>query len=505
MKLFFLPILALFIFPFSNCKKESTTKPLPPKKVKKGQYIYHYTQQKHIDTTSFNSFKLKQKDSLKREDIFRTSKLSENEIKNFEEHIENYTDFDKMSDKKRLYIDSNIAKYVRSIDKAKALDFAIKLCKKTENKYINKLVSTIDHHNVLDYLILYGNEDIRKKAQKLLIDKFSVNHTSDFTFYYHYLKDNKSENYFKKIEELKLNLDKKERNHNCNPTCYPSLFYFFQDILPEYARVGGKKSIPNMIKWYKQISKKDPLNNYDYAYGFATAIRILINYYEIDHDTKKVFFNLLKNDPNAISFINQKHLYYKDLNIIKNIFKKSGYNKQLSVEDENAIAQSFYENNYTINIKDVLQRYNLLFFYSTLNKGIGHMNYSGPANYKKTMQLFLDACENDIPTFDIQTYLKSSLFGEPNYAILLGNKKEAFLVKTTDDDERQFNHSVIKDLFNYVLSTKNINKSFEYAKEPQYKKYKAVFYNKPLIDSLLIKLDQKIIWAKEDYLRYTVR
>lgn len=467
----------VFSLMFISCMGQKV-KTLPAKKVRENQYIYHYKRQQDIDTTSFYSFNLLKKDSIKKDKVEKWTKDRVKEfeatLKNFKLNINEKWSLEKAREKNNLT--HKLSEYVRQVSQEKALEILSLFAKKVKGKDIEMLVSSVPNLGALDYLIVSGNEITKQKAQDILINKLNDVSDIDFNLYSFYLYDNKTPKYFKTLQNLVAKAQKKND---------------FEKVIFEYVRVGGVKTVPNLLKW----SKKYHHNK------IKTAIRILYKYHNIDKNTSAKINSVLKS--NHIFYDKNKkdkHLYISDIDVLMKKFKEQGVKINLTDKQRYRIIQSFYKN-YSLNMVEVLFNFNLLFVYKANNIGYGHFNYSA-GNYEEVMGYYMDVCKNDLPTFSIQTHLKRDKFFNQNYALLLGNETEAFIIKTADKKNRDYDDILMKELFNYVLEVKGIEKKFELLKPSSRSFSQYVFYQKPIIDGVLKELNQEIILDDKGYLYF---
>lgn len=457
MKLILFNQIIFLLIPLSTLSALAQQKSVDQKNASRKQLVYHYVNQKDLDTLGFG-FKLKPVAPTFETADTTLENWTVEQIAQFEQKMSATDAVKKLDMYERLSFAENLVQYSRQGDTEVRLAQIAKLSRQLNAGY-DELFIGLSGFRVLDYWVMNGDSSVRQLAEQIVIERipgsaWTAGRAAPL------LVHNSSEAYYAALKQLKLNVD---TIANPDKRSFHMQVYF-ADALPEVGRVGGKEAIPLMLKWLQQVVDDKPHNINTFLDDAHNAFRRLLKYNEIDKTTTQSLTEELKNfGINLDTSPDDTALDIYQLDEIVAKAKSAGLlDSDLSPLQSYEIAKTYCMHGYKLSATDILTHLNILFIYnSDPHSGQSHI-ISGSAPYNNLMEQFMTAARSDLPDFSFDSYLHKDHNMDPNYALMLGNGKEAFVIKLTDHNKGDFHHEALSQLFNVALAYKKVEKRFRY-------------------------------------------
>ncbi|WP_103863782.1 hypothetical protein [Aquimarina sp. I32.4] len=440
-------LLSLFLW---NCNTKAQKKTLPII-TKDGFLVYKYTKQEHLDTLGYR-FQLKKAEINQNTESWTTSQIQE-----FEQKINNLQSLDNLSSREYLSFPNDLLQYSKQGNIEERLPKIQSLLTKGKNIWISNFVALSESECVFDHLMINGTAEIQQKIKHTLIKKLYDGTPNDFSYIAPLLLDEKSDAYYNALLQMYSNVKEND---------FMRTDYYYS-VLPELARVGGKKAIPFIFECFR-TERKTTLNLNSVINHMAIILERLEQYHDIDKQTIKdiikqtrqsgIMFYLyeFKDNPNKI---------VSDKECINTIIKKAQNSgllpKEIPKRLEYLITLSYCNNHYFLDQKDFLETIKVKFTYNANPyAGSGHF-LDKSRGYSTIMRKFMEGVERDLPNFYRQEYLRS----DTDFTLFLGNDTKGYVIKLDKNKLLDENHVAISALFNTVLQQQNIEKRFMVKKD----------------------------------------
>ena len=483
---------------------------LAPIKVANNQFIYHYISQKNLDTLNYDfslnntrrpfSFKLNNPNSDYAQDTV-TEIWSVERIRNFEEKINSRATFLDMTTRERMNsLEPAFQDYCKQgnmKDRLATINHFSENSDVRGNDVLLSGLNSFSSRRPFDYFMLYGNDSIKRETIKIILNRIPKIGPYYFKNLAPLLINENSEAYYKAMHLFRTNIDTIQSK--------PKRKAYKQDyikyVAPEMARVGGVKIVDDVLNTVDYIFKtnKSYYVQQHFRNDVKTVFVALFRFHKIEQALiNKISTRLKKQGINLKELIqnNTTTIYQLDLDSLVAKAKKSDLLKNNLSKNQRFQIAIDYTYSYNIEPSSFLKNIPVIFSYKSTHFASGHLVTYRTPPYDDMMNKFMAAAITDIPDFYTATYLRKDRYGDPIYALYLGNKYEGFVLETTDTEDSHFNHEAVYLLFNTVLKHKNIEKRFSFkANESKYR-YEVTYAKPNAVESFLNSIGKTIVDIK---------